>query len=1212
MTTYIKDLIAIPERVHGGDFVLKLTEGVGNPESTLGDYLVTDQLRDCFDAALDFIKGAVQANSSKAAYLHGSFGSGKSHFMAVLHLLLQGNPVARSKEGLEEVVSKHESWIEGKKFFLVPYHMIGQSSMEAAVLGGYVRHVLKLHPNAPIPGVYRSEGLFRDAQEHRENLGDEKFFEGLNRSDSGGGDSGWGDLETTWDAELFEAALVASPESKERSRLIGALVQAYFKSYTDVARGGEETFVSLDDGLSIISQHAESLGYDALVLFLDELILWLATHAADQHFLNTEGPKVSKLVEAESAVRPIPIISFVARQRDLRELVGENVTGAEELGFTDVLRWWEARFHKITLEDGNLPEIAAHRVLKPKSEAARQEIEESWEQTKKIRDEVLSILLTPRSDRSVFRKVYPFSPALVETLVAVSSVLQRERTALKVMLQLLVNQRDTLKLGEIIPVGDLFDVIAHGDEPFTEGMRLHFENAKRLYHQKLLPMLESEHGLNEEQVKELPFDDKKATAFRADDRLIKTLLLAALGPEVEVLKNLNSEKLAALNHGSVKSPIPGRERQEVLRRLKKWASQVGEIKIGDEADPNVTLQLSGVDTAGILENAKVADNTGNRRRKIRELLFEQLGIEDKDDLFLEHDVLWKGTRHRFQVVFGNVRELTSESLSARGGGRKAVLDFPFDEPGHTPNDDLTRLEDFRGGGKPSRTLVWIPAFFSTKAQRELGTLVILDEVLKNDDAFRRYASQLSAIDQSQAKVLLDNQRRQLRNLVIRYLEGTYGVATPPPGSVDESHTPAEHFQSLDPSFSPQPPVGANLKQAFETLLHQMLQSQYPAHPDFGTELKLNSLKKVQEEVARAVQDPDGRVPIERSLRSLMLEISVPLKLGEMGETHFVVGRHWYTHFNREIEDGAELTVRVLREAISRPKPMGLTAAAEDLLIMLYADQSNRSFVLHGGPFVPKLDDLRDELELRIQPLPDSKVWETAQQRAAKIFGITVSPLRNASNVSELANRLHQETQHLEVAQAITDRLSGLCDDYEIMAGECKRLITATSVANLLRGIADAVESEKIDVLARVEVETSLEAMGTSLRKAAPVNLALQSTRWDLFEGVSRITGERSVAAQTLRKELVDALSHDELAVALATRLNKLEGDAVRILTPPKPPAPPSPRSSEPGRTTIESLIDQALSVPEARAKLEHLLSLLNEEDKMELDLSYTLWKKADK
>jgi ABC-type lipoprotein export system ATPase subunit len=43
----------------------------------------------CFDQAWGLIKGALAHDSSKAACLHGSFGSGKSHCMAVLHLLLQ-------------------------------------------------------------------------------------------------------------------------------------------------------------------------------------------------------------------------------------------------------------------------------------------------------------------------------------------------------------------------------------------------------------------------------------------------------------------------------------------------------------------------------------------------------------------------------------------------------------------------------------------------------------------------------------------------------------------------------------------------------------------------------------------------------------------------------------------------------------------------------------------------------------------------------------------------------------------------------------------------------------------------------------------------------------------------------------------------------------------------------------------------------------------
>src|SRR4051794_7798423 len=78
----ISHLLGLPDRVHKGDFVLNLSEGVTPDKAgrTLDEYVVTPQLADCFDNALGFIKSAIDARSSKAAYLHGSFGSGKSHF----------------------------------------------------------------------------------------------------------------------------------------------------------------------------------------------------------------------------------------------------------------------------------------------------------------------------------------------------------------------------------------------------------------------------------------------------------------------------------------------------------------------------------------------------------------------------------------------------------------------------------------------------------------------------------------------------------------------------------------------------------------------------------------------------------------------------------------------------------------------------------------------------------------------------------------------------------------------------------------------------------------------------------------------------------------------------------------------------------------------------------------------------------------------------
>ena len=170
--TLIKDLIHVPERVHQGDFVLKLAEGVSHAEETLRNYVVTPQLETAFDDALGFIQQAVNSRQSKAAYLHGSFGAGKSHFMAILNLLMAGNTQARAIPELADTVACH-GWVQGRKFLMVPYHMVGARDMESAVLGQYADHVCSIHPDAPIPGFYQAEGLFRDASDLRKQIGDE-------------------------------------------------------------------------------------------------------------------------------------------------------------------------------------------------------------------------------------------------------------------------------------------------------------------------------------------------------------------------------------------------------------------------------------------------------------------------------------------------------------------------------------------------------------------------------------------------------------------------------------------------------------------------------------------------------------------------------------------------------------------------------------------------------------------------------------------------------------------------------------------------------------------------------------------------------------------------------------------------------------------------------------------------------------------------------
>jgi hypothetical protein len=586
--TLLSELIEIPEQVHKSDFVISLATAIDEPERTVADYVVTPQLAACFDRALSLVATSVADGRSKSTYLHASFGAGKTAMMAVLHLLLQGDATARSIPELAPIVAKYAERIDGRKFLLVPYHFVGKSSMEQEVLGGYVEHIRKLHRDAPLPAVYVADGILDDARTKRSELGDDVFFRVLSEGEAA---DEWGEYGAGWDASRFEAALGAPPGSSERDQLVGALLRTHYRALPGQAHATAEGFVPLGAGLDAISRHAKSLGYDAVVLFLDELVLWLASRMGDTAFVSREGAKVVKLVEADAAERPAPIVSFIARQRDLRELVGDHVPGAQSLTAIDILRHSEGRFDTITLEDRNLPAIASKRLLRPRSEQARQQLDDVFEQVRRQleeRDE-RDVLLTDTGDLEAFRRLYPFSPALVDALVALSGAMQRERTALKVMLQLLVEGRDHLQAGQLIPLGDLWDAINAGDEPLTEVMRAQFAQARRLWTQRFLPMLLMEHGLSDDQVESLAPEHP----FVTDARLVKSLLIAALVPEVGPLRNLTVSRLTALNSGIVRAFIPGTERQQVLDRLRRWAAHAGELRLGDdEQDPTVALVLS--------------------------------------------------------------------------------------------------------------------------------------------------------------------------------------------------------------------------------------------------------------------------------------------------------------------------------------------------------------------------------------------------------------------------------------------------------------------------------------------------------------------------------------------------------------------------------------------------------------------------------------------
>ncbi|MGM0694049.1 MAG: DUF6079 family protein [Pseudomonadota bacterium] len=1229
--TLIKELIEIPEKVQRGDFVLNLSQGLEGDaiHQTLAQYVVTPQLAKAFDEALAFIKSTVADNQNrqKGAYLHGSFGSGKSHFMAVLHLLLQGNPEARAIKELAPTVSRHDDWLQQHNILLVPYHMIGAPSIEAGILGGYVRYIKKRHPEAPQPGFYLSDRLFRDADGMRRRLGDDQFFELLNQEDAGPAeDDGWGEVgDERWTPQSFEAVLQGRASMEDHTALVSALVGTFFQSMSDLAnassdelKSGEKVgYVDFDEGLRIMTQHAKALGYDAVVLFLDELILWLASHISDQQFIANNIQKVVKLVEP-SEPRALPVASFIARQRDLREFVGEQTVGADQVALSDSLKYWEGRFHTIKLEDRNLPVIAQRRLLKPKDEAARQQIQQAFDAIDKgLRDEVHNILLTSQGDREMFRELYPFSPALIQALVALSSALQRERTALKVMLMLLVEQRDTLELGGVIPVGDLYDVIASEAEPFSEQMRAHFENAKQLFERKLIPLLEAEHEISYAEFQALPAGAAKARAFNNDLRLLKTLLLAALVPEVECFKQLTANKLAALNHGTIKSPIPGREAQAVMTRCRKWGGQVGEIKITDNSNnPTIAIQIAGVDTESILEQAQIHDNPGSRSKMIKDLVFEAFGIHDDGQLFIEHRWLWRGTWRHVDVLFQNIREIDDfNTFEANGDDWKLIVDFPFDTGNHSPADDRARVQEYLDADRSSRTLCWLPYFLSQSAQRDLGILVRLDYVLKSDDRFSSFSKHLTPVDRAQARTLLENQRSQLQQRLKDCLLGAYGGSNAITGTLDDSVTIDEQVMSLEPSFKPRLPHGVNLGQAFEQLLDQALRFQYPEHPEFKTEVRVNDLGKVLAEMRRAVHAPNGRIDVEGSLRGLMEKIAEPLGLGTMHERHFVFKDTWpnllRTNLAKMGQGNTSLSVAQLRSAIDYPDPKGLPTEVQNLLILVFMEHGHYACQLHGQEYDPGLKDLPDSLVLSKQELAEPAVWKGALDKAGAILGVTLrSQLRTANHQNELVKQVHEEAEaYVPSAETLVEVLRQRLAQLGV-SDQGQRLATAEYAVTLMNELRDLEGTALVEALAGCQAPSSDQALGRSLKTAQEVASRVKHNNWALLE---KIWKGGNAEAQAIKERVIEALKADELAKPVGPVLERAQEDATALIapTPPvtDPPTPPGGGGGDTGTGPAKRVVRQdqrrGLSRQQARQLFAELEAELSDEQLLDVEFTIT-------
>ncbi|MGW3249331.1 hypothetical protein ACWDCX_01990 [Streptomyces fungicidicus] len=1196
----LRDVLDIKEDLLSGDFKIALSEGfTDNAAGSIDDYVVTAQLQGEFRKALKLVRSCLSKNASHAAYLHGSFGAGKSHFLTVLHAVLNDDPAVENKSRLREVVAEHADWLPGKNFLMVPYHLVGAASLESALLGGYVRAVRKERPEASTPLVFRADSLLADARELRAKIGDTAFIgllpapvapQAAAAQDQDDEDGEDGELKpigavpaAAWTSAALDAAFGAPAGDPQRDQLLTALFNGPNKHYADTVSGDASAYVTLDDGLSEISKHARLLDYDGVVLFLDELVLWLQARMSDRTFINDEIQKLSKLIESSNPDRPVPIISFISRQRDLSQLMGSDILGSDVENLQAALEYLKERVTVIDLEDRNLPEIIKERVLRPLPgqepvlEAAFAGIDRAGQL---VKDVLLDGEGATGADWEDFRAVYPLSPALLNVLVALSGALQRERTGLKLVQQLLERNADA-EVGRLIPLGDLWDVLVDTTSTaFTAKLQQESETARR-FHTKARRFLLNKYGRADH------------PDFLADERYVKTLLLAALAPDVPALRRLTAGRLAALNHGSLRSrAVPVRDK--VVQRMRALQGEFpSELRSEGTDDPVFSLHLSDLDVEPILDAVVGEDKGGVRRAWLRERLWEELGLTGRQGQLLdEKKIVWRGSERTVEFVFGEVGKpggVADEAFEpATAGNLRIIFDCPFDEDqGRSPDHAHRRVTTLSASHPGTPVLVWLCDHFSEQRKAQLGRLMRINFLLERD-RLSDYTRNFPPDDRAKARRSLEHARENLTNTLVDSLREVYGLAEATEGTRGAEVPDGRHVLSLQPEFPrPQPEGSKPFDQAVAQLADGMFSALYDKHPDFGPGPGTTPRAVTPAELTTALKwltqamDEGGRAEVEPKELRTVKRVVEALELGTVHDGPLVVrGDQLRTQINRaaagrkergELDSLGEIPVEDIRNWIRDDLGLrGLDKNVSSLLIAAYALFDDRSWVKYSGTeqAPPPLSEIGLGWKLRSQQLPTEEEYATARDRAGRLFGVTAKPGLFTRNVNRLATGVLAKATAYEKSvgdvRTVLKRhatLLGLDGDG---TGERGRILreAAALLARLVRHTDDA--TGLVCELASVTYETPARELSHAMDSAADVLAALDGTDWRLLSSVHALTGrDDSIGdrAQRLMDRIGEAARAAELRRSLIPVLAEVREaghallDAALRLERPAPAGP---------------------------------------------------------
>ena len=1067
MAVRIRDILDLPERKP--EVVIKVGEldDAERLQKNLADYVITPDIGRYLKRDVYSMADTLNAGLSRgyARWVEGAFGSGKSHYLTFFGALLRGVDAAWSKPSpaIEEMREKQRAFKENRLL------VVALNAQDA--------------PNLRV-GLYEktNEALAAAGHEPVELFSYEKVISSfVKKAES---------VPGFWDYLFGQSNIVASREDFDRLRESDPHLLAREIAKVDDRTGELERDFQLEEAEAIkrITAHLKANGYAGLVYLIDELTLHLLSYKenAAKSLLT-----LNRFIEAPGA--SLPVWLFVGRHQPLEDVLAKE--GADTVQALDHLH---GRFksERVDLKDADLYEIISHRVLRPKrgKEEDKERIVASA--ISNIPGDELTTLEELYQERGRLKdwmaKLYPFHPAVIDALVSVTHRLSRERTAISILYDMLL---EPLGAGEpaladqeastFLPFGKAYDYLFNRD--YTE---MYQDVTLKAAHRVIADTVE-------ERLKGLDPESAKRTLLVA-----KTVVLGELTDRGAELKGkLNVPIIMALNTGGLSSGIPVLASDGVKESLHFLVENTGVFRKTGKGTYEVALDIE-VDPEAELRRIDVPNQETSRKEVIKEALGNAVGAASRSG-YKEMSIDFHGTERRLRIQPRGDTDVDARTLSLDGNVEVGVYVL-------APNAKLKKRDELA-----SAVVAWLPAQLSPEGEQALDYVVrlryvtgegakgVLDAYSKDTLEKLRFAW----------KTMLGTQKERLLKSVVQALQGG-------------------KCYSRDPQIVETPP--SNVDKGPEELARRVLEGLYPKHPVFKSRVTPRALQTL----LRALGEGSGEIRREDGEAYEIAEsIGKPLEVVTLEDGRYVFRQgSFIQELIKSVNGGKIRTVREARDLLA-DRPFGLTSPVTDFLIRLLVYRGVLRIRRGNEVIVPEGKthfDLKDNDLLEQGQLVSSEQWQLAHEYAkelgAKLEQVALDLLAQDrawkkilgqiqdlnNRLSSLHNRVEEATRFYGLtpeevgdptlaARSALDRYSGLPADskegieafvkeappklelekVEVAVDRLVSLLTSRSLQEAYRNVDQARIAEAREVIRNMATSASLSEILDALQKLAP-------------------------------------------------------------------------------------------------------------------------------